>query len=162
MLRNYDNKLNSNTSNKCGCCYLIYSLRPIGLNVYLTPFALLKPAATARLSVVGFFSFRWLGRSTGGVSDDLSAWWLLFAVANLCLCLMIVFENKFSAIISQCPQSTIATASLRSPLDCGGRSTLGSGIFFVSVARSFSWWRCGRVVCKLRDSHCCCATTITN
>ncbi|MBQ5691294.1 MAG: hypothetical protein IIV24_07350, partial [Alistipes sp.] len=49
--------------------------------------------------------------------------WLLFAVANLCLCLMIVFENKFSAIIRQSQQSSIATAPLRSPLDCGDRSS---------------------------------------
>ena len=27
---------------------------------------------------------------------------------------------------------------------------------------SFSRWRCGRVVCKLRDRHCCYATTIAN
>ena len=62
--------------------------------------------------------------------DSFSRWrlgrlvcvWLLFAVANLCL--MIVFENKFSAIISQSQQSPIATASLRSPLDCCDRSNL--------------------------------------
>jgi hypothetical protein len=35
---------------------------------------------------------------------------------------MIVFENKFSVIISQCQQSTIATASLWLPLDCCDRS----------------------------------------
>ena len=50
--------------------------------------------------------------------------WLLFAVANLCLCLMIVFENKLSAIISQSQQSSIATAPLRSPLGCCDRSNL--------------------------------------
>ena len=49
---------------------------------------------------------------------------LLFAVANLCLCLMIIFENKFSAIISQSQQSSIATVPLRSPLDCCDRSNL--------------------------------------
>ena len=47
---------------------------------------------------------------------------LLFAVANLCLSLIIVFENKFSAIISQSQQSSIATAPLRSPLNCCDRS----------------------------------------
>jgi hypothetical protein len=86
---------------------------------------------------------------------------LLFAVANLCLCLMIVFENKFSAIISQCQQSTIATASLRSPLDCGDRSNLSCGEKFCVVVES-RWWCLGRLVCKLRDSHCCYATTIAN
>ena len=34
--------------------------------------------------------------------------------------------------------------------------------FFVSAARSVNRWRCGRVVCKLRDSHCCCATANLN
>ena len=65
--------------------------------------------------------------------DSFSRWrlgrlvcvWLLFAVANLCLCLMIIFENKFSAIISQSQQSPIATASLRSPLDCCDCSNRG-------------------------------------
>ena len=47
---------------------------------------------------------------------------LLFATANLCLCPIIVFENKFSAIISQSQQSSIATATLRSPLNCCDRS----------------------------------------
>ena len=62
--------------------------------------------------------------------DSFSRWrlgrlicvWLLFAVANHCLCLMIIFENRFSAIISQNQQSSIATAPLRSPLDCCDRS----------------------------------------
>ena len=49
---------------------------------------------------------------------------LLFACANHCLRLMIVFENKFSAIISQSQQSVIATTSLRSPLNCDDRSNL--------------------------------------
>ena len=49
---------------------------------------------------------------------------LLFAVANLCLCLMLVFENKFSASISQTQQSSIATTALRSPLNCCDRSNL--------------------------------------
>ena len=42
-----------------------------------------------------FFSFRWLGRSTGGVSGDLSAWWLLFAVANFCLYKMPCLKMNF-------------------------------------------------------------------
>ena len=42
--------------------------------------------------------------------------------ANICLCQMIVFENKFSAIILQRQQSTIASTALRSPLDCCARS----------------------------------------
>ena len=37
---------------------------------------------------------------------------LLFAVANNCLCQISDFENKFSVVISQPQQSTIATASL--------------------------------------------------
>ena len=49
-------------------------------------------------------------------------------VANLCLYPMIVFENKFSAIISQSQQSTIASTSLRSPLDCCARSTLNASV----------------------------------
>ena len=49
---------------------------------------------------------------------------LLFACANHCLRLMIVFENKFSAIIRQSQQSVIATTSLRSPLNCSDRSNL--------------------------------------
>ena len=63
--------------------------------------------------------------------------WLLFAVANLCLCQMIAFENKFSAIIRQSQQSSIATALLRSPLNCCDRSNPG----FVSR------WRFGRLIC---------------
>ena len=62
---------------------------------------------------------------------------LLFADAKYCLYLMIVFENKFSDIICQSQQSTITTASLRSPLNCGGRSTLGGG--------EIECCRCGRV-----------------
>ena len=62
--------------------------------------------------------------------DSVSRWrfgrlvcvWRLFAVANLCLCLIIVFENKFSAIISQTQQSSIVTPPLRSPLNCCDRS----------------------------------------
>ena len=49
--------------------------------------------------------------------------WQLFAIANHCLCPMIVFENKFSDIISQTQQSLIATAPLRSPLNCCDRSS---------------------------------------
>ncbi len=43
--------------------------------------------------------------------------------ANNCLCQMIVFENKFSAIICQTQQSSIATATLRSPLGFCRRSS---------------------------------------
>lgn len=50
--------------------------------------------------------------------------WSLFAVANLCLRPMIIFENKFSEIISQSQQFTIATTLLRSPLNCCDRSNL--------------------------------------
>ena len=49
--------------------------------------------------------------------------WLLFAIANHCLCQMNVLENRFSAIIRQSQQSTIATALLRSPLNCCDRSS---------------------------------------
>ena len=45
--------------------------------------------------LVALFSFRWLGRSTGGVSGDLSAWWLLFAVANSCLYKMLCLKMNF-------------------------------------------------------------------
>ena len=43
---------------------------------------------------------------------DLSALWLLFAIANNCLCQISDFENKFSVAICQTQQSTIATAPL--------------------------------------------------
>ena len=54
--------------------------------------------------------------------------WLLFANANLCLCQMFVFENKFSATTCQSQQSLITTAPLRSPLNCYDRSNRSWGI----------------------------------
>ena len=54
---------------------------------------------------------------------------LLFALANLCLCQTNVFENKFSAIICQSQQSSIATSPLRSPLGF--------------CRRSIRWWLMG-------------------
>ena len=43
--------------------------------------------------------------------------------AIFCICLMNVFENKFSDLISQIQQSSIVIASLRSTQTCGGRSS---------------------------------------
>ena len=39
-----------------------------------------------------------------------------FAIANLCVCVAIVYENEFSHIAPQTQQSSIATPSLRSAL----------------------------------------------
>ena len=47
---------------------------------------------------------------------------LKFARANYCLCRMNHFENKFSAIIRQIQQPSIASTSLRLPLNCCARS----------------------------------------
>ena len=44
--------------------------------------------------------------------------------ANLCPWLMLLFESELSVYISQCQQSPIAIASLRSALDCCARSNL--------------------------------------
>ena len=43
--------------------------------------------------------------------------------AIFCICLMNVFENKFSDLICQIQQSAIVIASLRSTQTCGGRSS---------------------------------------
>ena len=115
------------------CILLAYRLRYMVSARGLLPFESLsfrhkKRAVKSLLFVVereGFVS-RWrLGR--------LVCMWLLFAIANLCLCLMIVFENKFSAIICQSQQSSIATALLRSPLDCCDHSN--PVVLFVSAAK---------------------------
>ena len=93
---------------------LLFNLfsKTFGFNVYLSSFALLKPAATVR--ILGFVS-RWrFGRRI--------CVWLLFAIANTCLSLIIVFEKEFSAIIILSQQSSIATALLRSPLNYCDRS----------------------------------------
>ena len=59
--------------------------------------------------------------------------------AIFCICLMNVFENKFSDLISQIQQSSIVIASLRSTQTCSGRSSAvlrksgsggGNGSFF--------------------------------
>ena len=65
--------------------------------------------------------------------------------ANNCLCQMIVFENKFSAIICQTQQSSIATATLRSPLGFCRRSSPVLGGKFVCFFR-FSFFRTLSVV----------------
>ena len=87
---------------------------------------------------IALFSFRWLGRSTGGGVTDLS---LVgdYCCAISCLCPIIVVENKFSDIISQSQQSSITIAFLRSVQTCCGRSTLWYWSFVVLVlaARSF-------------------------
>ena len=55
----------------------------------------LATSPSKRAILVALFSFRWLGRSTCGGSGDLSAWWLLFAVANLCLYKMLCLKINF-------------------------------------------------------------------
>ena len=50
---------------------------------------------------------------------------------------MIVFENEFSAIIRQSQQSSIATAPLRLPLNCGDRS-IPIGVKFCLV-NMYDW-----------------------
>ena len=80
---------------------------------------------------------------------------LIFASAVVCYANardseIIASENKFSHIISLPRQSSIAPATARSALDCGDRSTAGSGykekfertsLFFVSVQFGSVWGR---------------------
>ena len=80
---------------------------------------------------------------------------LIFALAVVCYANardseIIASENKFSHIISLPRQSSIATATARSSLDCGDRSTAGSGykekferasLFFVSAEFGSMWGR---------------------
>ena len=49
---------------------------------------------------------------------------LMFATANLCFCRWLSLKINFQISIHQKQQSSIASTSLRSPLNCGGRSTL--------------------------------------
>ena len=86
--------------------------------------------------------------------DPVSRWrlgrlvcvWLLFAVANLCLCLMIVFENNFSAIISQ--TQTI--------FDCNRLPSLCSRLLPPFESRVSVMWRDNGIIllvsCKLGQS----------
>ena len=62
--------------------------------------------ATVFFEGVAFFASKET-RSVGGVSGDLSSGSDVVYFVNLCLCLMFVFENKFSANISQTQQSSI-------------------------------------------------------
>ena len=60
----------------------------------------------------------------------------ILAIAIFCLCQMNVLENRFSAIIRQSQQSTIATALLRSPLNCCDSSSLVVGKMAVVELRA--------------------------
>ena len=85
------------------------------------PLSTTKPRPLFKRSF-SFVADRGFGQSVASRATNLR--WLLFAVANICLCQMIVFKNKFSAIIRQSQQSPIATALLRSPLNFSDRSNL--------------------------------------
>ena len=59
--------------------------------------------------------------------------------AIFCICLMNVFENKFSDLISQIQQSSIVIASLRSTQTCGGRSSAVQVRMKVVVVGGSGW-----------------------
>ena len=68
------------------------------------------------------FSFTRIGLVQSVAVWQSSLWSAMIAVAITCLCLIIVFENKFSDIISQTQQSSIVIASRRSAQTCCDRS----------------------------------------
>ena len=115
MLRNYDNKLVCNISNKFGYCRLIYSLSRL-LNIYLFHLLCSNLRRTFDPSwVIYFFEVVYKWRETKVSlffctrSRGQTLRWRLgrlifaggIAVAITCLCPTIVFENKFSDIVSQ-------------------------------------------------------------
>ena len=85
------------------------------------------------------FSFDKVTQSVGGVSGDLSAWSCIIAEAY-CFAIVslvrIVKKVNYISFLSIRPMlatmlpASAPTSPLRSPLDCGGRSTLGSGEMF--------------------------------
>ena len=79
--------------------------------------------ATVFFEGVAFFASKGTRSVSGGVAELSVVGCYLLAQINW-TCLMNVFENKFSAIISQIQQSPIATTSFHSTQTCGGRSSL--------------------------------------
>ena len=102
--------------------------------------------STSKRAILSLFS-RFGGSVVQPVAFRVTYLWSVdVCFANLCFQQMAIFENIFSDIHPQNQQSSIASTALRSPLNCGGRSTLRywSFVVLVSAARSFNRWRCVR------------------
>ena len=123
MLRNYANKLDDCIPNKFGCYRLIYFLKPLVLMpISHSPSACSALGFCRRSSPTGGNRFvLGFGQLVAPRQSCLRS--VVVCCANYCLCVTIVLENKFSHIVPQTQQSSIATTSLRSALGFCRRSS---------------------------------------